>query len=205
MAGVPLMEAGAAPGWAVRLASRWEALAGIPGVILGGWQVRGTAWTSGSRNCLGRSRWRLTWVPVSRWRTVCGRRFSPLRSRRSWGLRPEMLRWSAALRCCGGQRRLHRHPRQPPKPRHGPARLRRSGDIPGQAHHHRHALTDRPGAGDPVNSCDQRPPSQAVVERVQALDPGTQRLLLFILCTAVPGVVAAELDALEAATSTPTR
>jgi hypothetical protein len=44
-----------------------------------------------------------------------------------------------------------------------------------------------------------------VVERVQALDPGTQRLLLFILCTAVPGVVTAELDALEAATSTPTR
>ena len=56
-----------------------------------------------------------------------------------------------------------------------------------------------------MNFSGQRPRSQAVVERVQALDPGTQRMLLFILCTAVPGVVTAELDALEAATSTPTR
>ena len=56
-----------------------------------------------------------------------------------------------------------------------------------------------------MNSCDQRPPSQALVERVQALDPRMQQLLLFILCTAVPGVVAAELDALEVATSTPAR
>jgi hypothetical protein len=32
-----------------------------------------------------------------------------------------------------------------------------------------------------------------------------QQLLLFILCRAVPGVVAAELDALEVATSTPAR
>ena len=56
-----------------------------------------------------------------------------------------------------------------------------------------------------MTSPDQRPPSQAVVERVQALDPGTQHILLFILCTAVPGVVAAELDALEAAQSTPAR
>ena len=56
-----------------------------------------------------------------------------------------------------------------------------------------------------MTSPGQRPRSQAVVERVQALDPGTQRMLLFILCTAVPGVVTAELDALEAATSTPTR
>jgi hypothetical protein len=30
-------------------------------------------------------------------------------------------------------------------------------------------------------------------------------MLLFILCTAVPGVVTVELDALEAAKSTPTR
>ena len=44
-----------------------------------------------------------------------------------------------------------------------------------------------------MNFSGQRPRSQAVVERVQALDPGTQRLLLFILCTAVPGVVTAEL------------
>ena len=56
-----------------------------------------------------------------------------------------------------------------------------------------------------MNLSGQRPRSQAVVERVQALDPGTQRMLLFILCTAVPGVVTAELDALEAATSTPAR
>jgi hypothetical protein len=61
------------------------------------------------------------------------------------------------------------------------------------------------GDGDPVTSPDQRPPSQAVVERVQALDPGTQHMLLFILCTAVPGIVTAELDALEAAQRTPTR
>ena len=56
-----------------------------------------------------------------------------------------------------------------------------------------------------MTSPDRRPPSQAVVERVQALDPGTQQLLLFVLCTAVPRVVTAELDALEAATSTPAR
>ena len=56
-----------------------------------------------------------------------------------------------------------------------------------------------------MTSPGQRPRSQAVVERVQALDPGTQRLLLFILCTAVPRVVAAELDALQAAQSTPAR
>ena len=56
-----------------------------------------------------------------------------------------------------------------------------------------------------MTSPDQRPLSQAVVERVQALDPGTQHMLLFILCTAVPRVVAAELDALEAAQSTPAR
>jgi hypothetical protein len=57
----------------------------------------------------------------------------------------------------------------------------------------------------PVTSPDQRPPSQAVVERVQALDPDIQHMLLFILCTAVPGIVTAELDALEAAQRTPTR
>jgi hypothetical protein len=56
-----------------------------------------------------------------------------------------------------------------------------------------------------VTSPDQRPPSQAVVERVQALDPDIQHMLLFILCTAVPGIVTAELDALEAAQRTPTR
>ena len=56
-----------------------------------------------------------------------------------------------------------------------------------------------------MTSPGQRPRSQAVVERVQALDPGTQRMLLFILCTAVPGVVTAELDALEAAQRAPTR
>ena len=56
-----------------------------------------------------------------------------------------------------------------------------------------------------MDSSDQRPLSQAVVGRVQALDPGTQRMLLFVLCAAVPGVVAAELDALEAAQSTPAR